>query len=106
MGQLEGKKYIVTEFLTKNRFKIFLAARDMVSEGNVWTLDGRVYLRLLNGKKMILVTTKDLAKVLGDHINGDEVAAGKSQMGFASTLLKNKKTYNLRPNLRSGIKQI
>ena len=59
--KLKGSKFVIVEELTLNRYQLLMLARDKMDKNNVWTADGRVFVKI-NGKKTVLKTPDDVLK--------------------------------------------
>ena len=41
--KLKGSKIVITEHLTRRRYKLFKLAKEAFGVRNVWTLDGKIF---------------------------------------------------------------
>lgn len=61
--KLKGSGVTVSEFLTKARHDLFMAARDKLGVPNCWTRDGTVYCLGRNGSRQRILTLSDLNRI-------------------------------------------
>ena len=61
--QLKGTRLVITENLTKRRSELLQKARLVDGVVATWTLDGRIVCLVGNGRKVTVVTDRDLANV-------------------------------------------
>ena len=61
--QLKGTRLVITENLTKRRSDLLQKARLVDGVVATWTIDGRIVCLVGNGRKVTVVTERDLASV-------------------------------------------
>ena len=61
--QLKGTRLVITENLTKRRSELLQKARLVDGVVATWTIDGRIVCLVGNGRKVTVVTDRDLANV-------------------------------------------
>lgn len=75
---LAGKRIVITEFLTQGRMEIFMKAREIHGARNVWTADGKVFIK--DGERRHVVTAvKDIP------VAATLSAAGNTPVGSMDT---------------------
>ncbi|CAG9125633.1 unnamed protein product [Plutella xylostella] len=62
-AKLKGSGYTLSEFLTKTRHDVFMAARQRVGVARCWTRDGCVVVQGADGKQSRVVTLAELNQV-------------------------------------------
>lgn len=61
---LKGSKITVTEFLTKSRQEVFIAARNHFGMRNCWSADGMVIILLPNKSRIKISSTSELKRII------------------------------------------
>ena len=61
--KLKGKRWVVTENLTKRRSDLLRIARTIEGVTSTWTIDGRIVCLLTNGNKESIQTDADVDRV-------------------------------------------
>ena len=61
--QLKGTRLVITENLTKRRSELLQKARSVDGVVATWTIDGRIVCLVGNGRKVTVVTERDLDNV-------------------------------------------
>ncbi|XP_063371625.1 uncharacterized protein LOC134659848 [Cydia amplana] len=64
---LKGTSVVLSEFLTRQRQTLFLAARRHFGVRSVWSLDGNIYIKLSSGKKERVTTSEQLQALTAQH---------------------------------------
>ncbi|CAG4986434.1 unnamed protein product [Colias eurytheme] len=91
--ELKGSGFTLSEFLTKERHNIFVAARARFGITNCWTKDGSIVVQLDDGSKRKITLMADLDKIPSNHTSSSTGAAGST-----SNIHKESKTAsNIRP---------
>ena len=66
--KLKGSGVSVTESLTKQRMKLLNEAQKVVGEGNLWTVDGFIFVK--QGRRIIKITKIDDINILAQQPEG------------------------------------
>ncbi|KAL4704418.1 hypothetical protein ACJJTC_000417 [Scirpophaga incertulas] len=66
---LKGSQVTLSEFLTKSRHKIFMAARQKYGITNCWTFGGMIHIKLPNGTKRKLETMEEFLNIPVDTVS-------------------------------------
>ena len=61
--QLKGSRLVITENLAKRHSELLQKARNVAGVVATWTIDGRIVCLVGNGRKVTVVTDRDLANV-------------------------------------------
>ncbi|XP_047996049.1 uncharacterized protein LOC125233920 [Leguminivora glycinivorella] len=64
---LKGTSVVLSEFLTRQRQSLFLAARRHFGVRSVWSLDGNIYIKVSSGKKERVTTSDQLQALIAQH---------------------------------------
>lgn len=64
---LKGSSIVLSEFLTRQRQTVFVAARRHFGMHNVWTLDGTIHVKLPSGGKERVYTSEQLQLLTSKH---------------------------------------
>ncbi|KAJ2944171.1 hypothetical protein O0L34_g5176 [Tuta absoluta] len=62
---LKGSGVTISEFLTKRRHEVFMAAREQFGISKSWTRDGTIVVLTKDGSKCHITTMKELEKISG-----------------------------------------
>ena len=70
--KLKGSGITLSEFLTKSRHQVFMAARERFGVSSCWTKQGVVYIQGADGTKHRVVTSSELSNIGGPVINASK----------------------------------
>lgn len=64
---LKGSTFVLSEFLTRTRQTVFIAARSAFGMRNVWTLDGNILVKLPNGNRRRIQSNAELNALIASY---------------------------------------
>jgi hypothetical protein len=64
---LKGTTLVISEFMTRKRHAMFIAARKHFGMRNVWTLGGNIYIKLPDGKREHLSIAEQLEDLMSRY---------------------------------------
>lgn len=74
---LKGTKITITEFLTKSRQNIFVAARNYFGMKKCWTADGVIVILLPDKSRMKVTTMSELQQIKSQHPKSEQSSDNK-----------------------------
>ncbi|XP_022830279.1 uncharacterized protein LOC111359072 [Spodoptera litura] len=77
--KLKGSGITLSEFLTKSRHKVFMAARDKFGVSQCWTKEGVVFVLDSKGSRHRVTTMEDLGKVESQPSGKQQQSSGPSE---------------------------
>lgn len=105
---LKNSGITVSEFLTKPRHEVFIAARKHFGIKQCWTSEGKIVILLPDNKRRRIETVSELKPLLSEHpavLSGPEKKApGTSQVKGKSSTLPAVKSGKAEPRPRRAVK--
>lgn len=90
--KLKGSGITVSEFLTRARHEVFLAARDKFGVNKCWTHDGAIYVLTADGERRRIMSVHDI-KNIGQHdMVGSVREASAPPVTVRSAMIRSKRT--------------
>ncbi|XP_045504229.1 uncharacterized protein LOC123700901 [Colias croceus] len=90
---LKGSGFTLSEFLTKDRHDVFVAARARFGITNCWTKEGFIFVQLADGAKQRISVMADLDNIPSIHASSSPGATGST----SNTHKGSKLAQNVRP---------
>lgn len=88
---LKGSGITLSEFLTKNRHKLFMYARKRFGIPKCWTKEGRIYVISADGSRHRIECLKDIDAITGDLTGTESTAETSAPPPISRVQLRPKK---------------